>query len=152
MRELKIEELQSDEAVVRQMITREDELTNQRMLWTAAFNGLLFTALGFAWDKCDTQYLKVVFCMLGVSTSLLNGIALVASARAQRRLLFWWKERKPKQYTGPGVMGADPLDPGKMWSVFVSPWILLAFIFAVGWLAILWFVVTHGGICAATII
>src|SRR5437588_8826124 len=45
---------ESYEATVRQMITTEDALTNQRMLWMAAFNGLLFAALGFAWDKADT--------------------------------------------------------------------------------------------------
>jgi len=46
------------EAVVREMITREDELTNQRMLWMAAFNGLLFAALGFAWGECPVDRRK----------------------------------------------------------------------------------------------
>lgn len=132
------------EKVIRKMITREDELTNQRMLWTAAFNGLLFTALGFAWDKRDTQFLRIVFCFLGFTASFLNGIALVAAARAQRRLLLWWHEKRPRNYSGPGVMGAEPLDAKKnSYSMFFTPWIITAFIFAVGWLAILVFVWTR---------
>ena len=75
------------EAVVREMITREDELTNQRMLWMAAFNGLLFAALGFAWDKPGARFLTVVFSILGFTASFLNGLALLFASLAQRRLL-----------------------------------------------------------------
>ena len=137
------QERNNHEKVVRKMITREDELTNQRMLWTAAFNGLLFTALGFAWDKSDTKFLVIVFSILGFATSLLNGLALIFASKAQRRLLLWWKLNMPKSYAGPGVMGGEPMDPGKLYSFFFTPWIMLAFIFALGWLAILWFVWTH---------
>ena len=45
------------ESVVRDMISRENDLTNQRMLWMAAFNGLLFAALGFAWAKLGPGFL-----------------------------------------------------------------------------------------------
>jgi hypothetical protein len=128
------------EEVVRQMITREDELTNQRMLWTAAFNGLLFAALGFAWDKPDTRFLAVIISLLGIATSVLNGLGLIFASNAQRRLLFWWKLNMPKHYAGPGVMGGEPLDPGRLYSFYFTPWILLAFFFVLGWLAILWFV------------
>lgn len=127
------------EATVRQMITREDELTNQRMLWMAAFNGLLFAALGFAWDKHGAQFLSIVFSLLGISASLLNGIALIFASNAQRRLLTWWHTKRPVTYDGPGVMGCEPLD-SKRYSMFFAPWILLAFMFVAGWLAILVFV------------
>jgi hypothetical protein len=128
------------EATVREMITREDELTNQRMLWMAAFNGLLFAALGFAWEKPGAKFLTIVFSVLGVSASFLNGLALIFASTAQRRLLFWWHDRKPETYNGPGVMGCEPLDR-KRYSLYVTPWIVLAFIFTAGWLAILLFVV-----------
>ncbi len=132
------------EAVVRQMITREDELTNQRMLWMAAFNGLLFAALGFAWDKSHTVFLSVVFSILGITTSILNGLALSFASRAQRRLLLWWQHRiQSTGYSGPGVMGGEPLDPETLYSFYVTPWILLAVAFAGGWSAVLWFVLTH---------
>lgn len=127
------------EATVRDMITKENELTNQHMLWMAAFNGLLFAALGFAWDKTGVKFLTIVFSFLGVSTSFLNGIALIFASNAQRRLLLWWHGKKPENYNGPGVMGCEPLDE-KRYSLYVTPWILLAFIFTAGWLAILIFV------------
>jgi len=124
---------------VRDMIRRENELMNQRMQWMAAFNGLLFAALGFAWDKPDVRFLTTIFSLLGVSASFLNGIALIFTSNAQRRLLTWWHSNKSKTYTGPGVMGCEPLDK-KMYSLYVTPWITLAFVFTVGWLAILIFV------------
>ena len=131
------------EAVVREMITREDELTNQRMLWMAAFNGLLFAALGFAWDKPGARFLTVVFSILGFTASFLNGLALLFASLAQRRLLFWWQRRKPTPYTGPGVMGGKPLDSLRLYSFYFTPWILLALALAVGWLAILRFVLAR---------
>jgi len=131
------------EAVVREMITREDELTNQRMLWMAAFNGLLFAALGFAWDKSGARFLTIVFSILGFAASFLNGLALIFASNAERRLLIWWQSRKPTQYTGPGVMGGEPLDSKRLYFFYFTPWILLAITLAAGWLAILGFVLTH---------
>ena len=141
--DLKHPKRDSDEAVVRQMMTREDELTNQRMLWMAAFNGLLFAALGFAFDKPGAGHIAIVFCILGFTTSLLNGLAVIFASHAQRRLLYWWRANKPEHYTGPGVMGLEPLDNDRSYSMYFSPWILLAFTFAVGWLAILHFEWIH---------
>ena len=130
------------EATVREMITSENELTHQRMIWMASFNGLLFAALGFAWDKAGVEFLTIVFSLLGVLSSFLNGLALIFASNAQRRLLLWWHTKKPKEYIGPGVMGCEPLDE-KMYSVYVTPWILIAFIFSAGWLAILIFICIH---------
>ena len=128
------------ENTVRAMISREDELTNQRMLWMAAFNGLLFAAMGFAWDKPGAKFLSIVFSILGIATSFLNGVALIFASNAQRRLLAWWHRFKPSPYVGPGVMGCEPLDE-KKYSLYFTPWITLAFIFTCGWLAILIFVI-----------
>ena len=130
------------EAIVRQMITDENTLTNQRMLWMAAFNGLLFTALGFAWDKPRAHFLALVFALLGVTASSLNGFTLISAAHAQRRLVSWWREHRPLHYTGPGVMGHEPLDR-KMYTHYLAPWVQLSFAFAAGWLAILIFVVRN---------
>jgi hypothetical protein len=131
------------EAVVRKMITREDELTNQRMLWMAAFNGLLFAALGFAWDKSGAIFLTIIFSILGFAASFLNGVALIFTSNAQRRLLFWWQRKKPKHYDGPGVMGGEPLDGDKLYTFYFTPWILLAMTFAAGWLTILGFMLIY---------
>ncbi len=129
------------EAIVREMITSENELTNQRMLWMAAFNGLLFAALSFAWDKAGVKFLLIIISLLGVSASFLNALALIFASHAIRRLLFWWhsNSNKPKTYIGPGVIGCEPIDK-KMYSIYVTPWIVLALIFAAGWIAIFIFV------------
>ena len=130
------------EAVVRDMISKENDLTNQRMMWMAAFNGLLFAALGFAWDKAGAKFLTTVFASLGVASSFLNGVALIFASNAQRRLLVWWHASRPTSYLGPGVMGCEPLDQ-KRYSLYVTPWILLSSLFVVGWGAILVFIVTR---------
>lgn len=129
------------EVIVRQMITREDELTNQRMLWMAAFNGLLLTALGFAWDKKDANDLTVVFSFLGFASSFLTVIPLFFASNAQRRLLLWWRENQPHGYKGPGVIGGKPVKGDeKLYTFFFTPWIILAVVFAVGWARILYIV------------
>jgi hypothetical protein len=124
------------EAVIREMMEREDELTNQRMTWMAAFNGLLFAGLGFAWDKSSSRSLTDLFCILGSSVSFLTGFALFLAARSQRRLLFWWRRMKPKDYDGPGVMGAEPWDK-RGYTMYIAPWTCVAFIFFGSWLWIL---------------
>jgi hypothetical protein len=139
MEPVPVEIVHSHEAVVREMITREDELTNQRMLWMAAFNGLLFAALGFAWEKSDARFFEIVLSTLGIASSFLNGLTLISAMTAQRRLLLWWRKEVSNTYYGPGVMGLEP--PGKrVYSVYFAPWILLAFAFVVGWGAILIYV------------
>jgi cyanate permease len=92
MEPVPVEIVHSHEAVVREMITREDELTNQRMLWMAAFNGLLFAALGFAWEKSDARFFEIVLSALGIASSFLNGLTLISAMTAQRRLLLWWRK------------------------------------------------------------
>lgn len=128
-----------DESVVRSMIKREDDLTDQRIIWMAAFNGLLFAALGFAWGKPGARFLTLVFSSLGLLSSLLSGIALVFAADSLRRLMLWWEANRPEDYNGPGVMGANPRAGKKLYGFYFTPWILLAVVFAGGWVAILWF-------------
>ncbi len=124
------------EGIVRGMITNEDQLVNNRMVWMAAFNGLLFAALGFAWEKSGTDFLLKVICVLGILSSLLNGIAVEMACFAQRRVLLWWHSNKPPDYAGPGVMGSEPLD-SRLYSIYFSPWFLLCMSFMVSWAAIL---------------
>jgi len=125
------------------MIKREDDLTDQRIIWMAAFNGLLFAALGFAWDKPDTRFLTLVFSILGLFSSILSGIGLVFAADSLRRLMMWWEAHKPEDYDGPGVMGANPRAGEKFYGFYFTPWILLAIVFSGGWGAILWFAVHY---------
>jgi hypothetical protein len=122
--------------VIRSLIDHESEVTNHRMIWMAAFHGLLFTALGFAWDKPDTRSLITVFCLLGIAVSSLNAIALISSSIATRRLLIWWDNHKPTDYNGPEVIALAPKNPRSL-LFLIAPWNILALIFGFGWVAIL---------------
>ena len=121
---------------IRSLINHESEVTNNRMIWMAAFHGLLFTALGFAWDKPNTKLLITVFCLLGIAVAILNTIALINSSVATRRLLIWWDENKPYDYDGPDVIGLAPKNPRSL-LYLIAPWNILALIFGFGWAAIL---------------
>jgi hypothetical protein len=130
------EKPRSYEVTVRQMFNREDELINHRMLWMAAFNGLLFTALGTAWDKPGAGPLTLVFAILGVASAALSGVALFYASNAQRQLLRWWHANRPTDYAGPGMMASEPPDK-RGFSFYVTPWTALSALFAGGWLAVL---------------
>jgi hypothetical protein len=54
-----------DAAIIRSMIECENRLLNDRINWLVTIQGLLFTALGFAWDKKDTRGLITIFSLLG---------------------------------------------------------------------------------------
>jgi hypothetical protein len=120
--------------IVRAMIKSENELINQRMSWVSAFNGFLFAATAFAWDK--SSVLVAVLAILGIAVSLLSGAALLAANSAFRGLYAWWQENKPADYTGPDVIGLPPRYSGKpgrwlnFWSVipvlFACAWVIIA--------------------------
>jgi hypothetical protein len=130
------------DATVRAMISREDDLVNHRMGWQAAFNGLLFAALGFSWDKAEAKPLAIIFSFLGIATSVLNAIGLFGSGVAQRRLLLWWQGKRSAHYDGPGVMGSEPVDK-KALSLYITPWFLLTIAFAIAWLVILVYILKY---------
>jgi hypothetical protein len=130
------------EPVIRQMLSHEDDLTNQRMLWSAAFNGLLFAALGFTWGKADSRTPATIFCCLGMATSALTTAGTCFAVTAQLRLLDWWSAATRKiGYIGPGVMGGKPI--GLRWLFYFSPWVLITACFVLGWFGILIHVRTH---------
>jgi hypothetical protein len=123
------------EDAIRALVKHESEVTNNRMIWSAAFHGLLFAALGFCWDKEDTSNLIGVFCTLGIFVSFLNTIGLVYSSKATRQLLIWWHENKPLDYKGPDIIGLSPKNPYSILYYF-APWNLLSMLFMFGWFAI----------------
>jgi hypothetical protein len=43
--------MQTQVETFREMVRHENELMNHRVSWLLTLQGLLFTALGFAWDK-----------------------------------------------------------------------------------------------------
>jgi hypothetical protein len=96
-----------------------------------AAQGLLFSALAFAWDKPQAKLLVYLLCALGASIAMVTLVALVGSTQAMKRLFEWWEANKPANYDGPGVMGL-PL-PGLTFLRYLGPWLFFPVIFVLAW-------------------
>lgn len=138
--ELSDEAAYRDAEIIRSLLCRESEFTNNRVVWMAAFQGLLFASLGFAWDKKDTGALSVIFSLLGIATAILSGIGLMAASLATRRLLVWWADKRPRNYHGPPVIGYEMDDPKSVVGL-LPPWTLIPVCFILAWIAIMVIVV-----------
>jgi hypothetical protein len=115
---------------IRSMIRAENELLNYRTTWLATLHGLLFAALGFAWDKKGSEALITVFCVLGVAISVLSLLGFVSGSLAVYRLYEWWEKHRPADYEGPDVVG---LPPRTRWA---NPWNALPLGFCLAWVAL----------------
>jgi hypothetical protein len=123
-------------AIIRSMIECENHLLNDRITWLVTIQGLLFAALGFAWDKKDTKGLITIFSLLGMMVSLSAWTSLNISNQARHELVRWWDANKPPDYQGPDVIGIRAFGKG---SERLRPWRLLPFIFISGWMFVLIF-------------
>ncbi len=115
---------------IRSMIAHENQLMNQRTTWLVTVQGLLFAALGFAWDRHGAQPLIFILCLLGTAVSLLSLVGLVAASRAIHRLYAWWQANRPADYAGPDVVGLPPR------TEYLNPWHLLPVLFVLAWVAV----------------
>lgn len=120
---------------IRSMIECENRMTNDRVTWLVTIQGLLFAALGFAWDKQDTRWLITALALLGATVSLSAWTSLMISNQARRDLVRWWDANKPAAYQGPDVIGTRAFTPG--WERLMRPWRSLPFIFIAGWTLVL---------------
>ena len=125
------------EAVVREMIRHEDSTVNHRITWMATLNGLLFAALGFAWDKADARPLIYVIAGMGLLVTYVSFTAVNWATKANADLRRWWSEHRPPDYSGPGVTGREPPKSlGRFGQNFAAhDW--LPFVIMAGWIAIL---------------
>jgi hypothetical protein len=128
---------QFDEDVIRQMINAENTVLNHRLTWFATLEGLLFSALGFAWGKPDAHALVRVLAVLGIVAALCSLGLIMSATRAMFRLHFLWEKQQPANYDGPGVTG---LPPAKSWIArwLGAWWIYFPVFFIWGW-ARIWF-------------
>jgi hypothetical protein len=126
------------EDIARQMVRHENDLVNQRLTWLLTLEGLLFTALGFAWGKDDTKTrgLVYVLCGIGGVVPLLTLFILEAGQRALIELYAWWEKHRPHGYTGPGVFGHWHTKSVVAWIV---PWRFLPIVFIVAWIFVAYF-------------
>ena len=116
---------------IRAMVEEENNVQNNRLTWLMTIQGLLFAALGFAWDKEDARILVSVFCVLGVIVALSSWSALQLSGAAYDELRTWWEKYVPKNYEGPPIMGSTT-KPKSSIHWILRPWRLLPWIFILG--------------------
>ena len=126
---------QNDESanISRDLIKHENDLIDQRLTWLISLQGLLFAALGFAWNKQDAQNLIAIFCFLGVTTSVSIAFALWGGAAAIERL------SKIEAQTQNIVIGRQSSRIEK----FFYPWFTFPVLFAISWLLV-FFLNWHG--------
>ena len=82
-------DIQDDAAIIRSMIQHENTMVIERTNWMLALEGLLFTALAFAWDK--SPVLVLVLSVMGLVSSLSLGVFLQSATRAIFQLQQWWR-------------------------------------------------------------
>jgi hypothetical protein len=125
----------NDAEVIRSMIEHEGDLLNHRITWMVTLQGLLFAALGFAWDKKDAGGLILVFGLLGLVVSISSAASFGAAIRAEKRLLAWWDENT-RDYSGPDVVGWRASNG---FSERLYPWRVLPIVFFLAWSGVLYF-------------
>jgi hypothetical protein len=116
-----------DGDVVRDLIKHENELMNHRLTWFITLQGLLFAALGFAWEKTDAKGLIFVFCGLGIFSSASAATALHGAATAIKQLA--------KIQTHPKII-IGRVAP--WFETMLYPWFAFPVLFASAWAIILW--------------
>ncbi len=126
----KIDELAT---ILQSMLNDEREQIDRRLNWLSAFQGLLFVALGFAWDK--NKLIVLVIALLGVSIAFLVLIGLYASTLAIEKIRQTWEKHKRTSYSGPDVMGFYPYKVHFL--VYLSPEHLIALAFMIAWTFVL---------------
>jgi hypothetical protein len=129
------------EDAARQMIRHENEVINFRMGWMTTLNGLLFTALGFLWDKPNSKGMITTICVVGFLVCLLSALMLYGATCAMRRIRRWWQRYAPKDYDGPGIIGEVSPHAKTHWMAdLFAPWDCIAWILCGAWVWIYWIV------------
>jgi hypothetical protein len=138
MPKLSSEESKFWQPVIRELIKQENDLVNQRMTWLIQSQGLLFTAVAFAWEKAP-KALTLLISILGVATALSLWSAIGLYSPAVRELRTWWDEHRSDDSVvapgGDGVMGR--WSPSSGIGRYFRPWRALPLIFIVAWMGIL---------------
>lgn len=124
---------------IRAMIRHENELANHRASWLNGVQGLLFTAMAFAWKDVPAHpRLMTLLAGIGIVVALLSLVSLGMSTFAITRLLRWWEANKGS-YSGAPVVGAF-VNPESLFA-YLAPWNILPLVFLVAWIFVL---VIHG--------
>jgi hypothetical protein len=132
---LSAESAESWQAVIRELIKHENDLVHQRLGWLLQVQGLLFTALAFAWEHAPKP-LPVLIALLGITTALSLWTAIRQYSPAVRGLRQWWQDHRPADAVeGPDVIGRWSPSSGIIW--LLRPWRALPFVFVFAWVGVL---------------
>lgn len=129
----------SDGDTIREMIKAENEMINQRLGWLLAAEGLLFSALAFAWKQL-TSDLVLLIALLGISLSLAVFPVMFTAHKAICDMCKWWKDSCGLGYrTIPDVIGFRMKDGGcDIFRRLMLPWFSMPLIFAAAWLCVVY--------------
>ncbi len=131
-----------DAKIIRSMLEHENSLRNYRFTWFVTLQGLLFSALGFAWGKTDTRLLIAMFCVLGSLAAIISWIELQLSTKGIDELLSWWNKKcETVNYSGPPVIGYKWALA--RWIRYVRPARSLPWLFVATWLFIFVYNLVH---------
>lgn len=113
----------------------ETELIHQRMTWLGTFQGLLFAAVAFAWDKQSAKPVLYVACIVGVLVSTSIDHAIRRANIAIDKATAEWDRIKPADYDELDVEGFRS-GSGVAWlmpgvfvpKVFIATWVVMGLI------------------------
>ncbi|WP_153018597.1 hypothetical protein [Marichromatium gracile] len=94
--------------IIREMIKHENELTNHRLNWMIATQGLMLVSVANVITKTQPESTLLVFLVstIGVFVSLATVIGLRGSGIAVRNLMVWYKEHQSdEEGSDPPVIG-----------------------------------------------
>jgi fatty acid desaturase len=129
-------------AVVRDLIQRENEITNHRFTWMLILQGILFAATASLFSV--HWFPVVVLACLGIMTSLSFSVGLVNSSKSRRHLRASWQERMAtRQELMKDMPPIDGAYPTKF--TVLQPWIFIPVVVVVTWLMLLGFVIRTFG-------
>ncbi len=122
--------------ITRNLIAQENLRANERATWLIQLQGLLFTALAFAWK--DAHRLVWLLVGLGIFSTLAIGNSLRWTTKAIDSIEDEWSTRGDK-YSGPRIIGLGKHDGMRYERWGLHPQYNLPLIFILGWLVVLIF-------------
>ena len=118
-------------------IKSENDLLHQRMTWLGTFQGLLFGATAFAWDKNSAQAIVFLACCVGFLVSVSLGYAIYRTNIAIEKTSAYWDKIRPQDYEQLDSEGYRSKSPG----AWLMPGRFVPKVFAVTWIFI--FVISY---------
>nr|GEU80790.1 hypothetical protein [Tanacetum cinerariifolium] len=129
-------------ATMRDLWKQENDLMSARFGWFTTLQGLLFAALGFAWQH-ELRAIVNTLCGLGLAVVVSTMVVFWFGMKAWRTLGDIW-DTKLATYTGPPITGYK--NTKKVWwkNIVPTPWWVLPVAFLGVWVYIVWYLNHYG--------